>query len=312
MAAYKPLSGGASGRAGIGVDGADPTSPTFSSPPVTVTPPPYSPGPTASLPPGVTTAAGGDTPSASAPPVTQPTTAPGSITTTPGYTPDYTDIIQSQPGYQQAQTAAQKAQADAAAQRKAALDQAVIQYGGLPQGYQDAYGDVDQATLDAAKNNQFSTQATLSKNYDQSVEQFKRALAARGALQSGDLNYGQDQLDTGYGQSLYDAGNAFGSTATGAINAYTGVLDQNQQNLVSALQSAQGTALADPANVPVQQKTASQDADLTTLYGRAIYKGDDGTLYTQDGQVFTPGVTASASYQPSGGRFGNAGRNFGF
>ena len=231
---------------------------------------------------------------AAAPP-SAPASGPDTIVTDPGNTVDWTAAIQNQPEYAAAITGNRESEARAAAQRRAALQGQVIQYGGLPQGFKDAYGDIDQATLDAARSNQYSTLSQLQRNYTQSVEQFRKALAARGALQSGDLNYGQDQLDTGYGQQQYDAGNAFGQGATGAINAYTGVLDQNQRDLVNAISQASQSAYANPANRETPQKTANHDAALSATYGVDIYKDPDGTLYTRDGTVFNP-ANPSAAY----------------
>lgn len=244
-------------------------------------------------------------PGAGQPPPTPPS-APGpdsiSIGATPGYTPDYTSAIQNDPGYAASQTATQQAAANAQAQRQAALRAQVIQYGGLPDGFKDPFGDIDQATLDAAKNNQYSTLASLKKNYDQSVSQFQRALAARGALQSGDLNYGQNQIDTGYGQSQYDAGNQFGSAGQGILNAYTGVLGTNAQNLAQAIQAAAANAYNDPANKPVTANpgtTASRNAALSSQYGIDVYDDGSGKYYTRDGN---PWVMPSAS--PIGSPYG--------
>jgi hypothetical protein len=258
---------------------------------------PPDPSPTPSPSPTPTGTSAGTTP------YTPPTPGPAQITTTPGFTPDYTGAIQSDPSYAAAQAGVQKASADAAAQRAAALKAAVIQYGGLPAGFKDAYGDIDQATLDAAKGNQYSTLASMARNHEQSLEQFRRALAARGALQSGDLSYGQDQIDTGYGQGQYDAANQFGNAASGVLNQYGQVVDQNMQSIASAIAQAQQNAYADPANRPVTAKTAARDAGLSSQYGIDIYKGDDGTLYTRDGSVYTPPDAASASAQanPYGG-----------
>lgn len=253
------------------------------------------------------------TPSAAGPGVAPPPAAgPDSIQTSPGYTPDYTGAIQNDPGYAGATAANQQAQATAAAARRAALQQQVIQYGGMPDGFKDAYGDIDQATLDAAKGNQYSSLAAMQKNYQSSVDQFRKALAARGALQSGDLNYGQDQLDYGLGQSQYDAGNAFGGAAAGTIGQYTGVLDANQQRLAGAIQGAEANAFNDPANRPTQASTAQRDAGKSSAYGQDIYTGADGTLYTRDGSVFTPPSASAAptynydagfgrGYVPAGG-----------
>jgi hypothetical protein len=235
-------------------------------------------------------AASGQVGSASAPTVAPPPVAPpGRVQTAAGYTPDYSGLITSDPSYLAAQSAAQLAQSNASAQRRAALRQAIIRYGGgLPAGFTDQYGDVDQATLDQAGQNQQSTLANLATNYAQSEEQFKRGLAARGALQSGDLNYGEDQLNRGYAQQRYDAANALGDTETGLLNSYSGVLNQNAQNLAGAVGTAEQNVFANPAYRPSAASYANYDAANSAKYGQAIYGDDSGNLYDGNGNPFSP------------------------
>src|SRR4051794_33672716 len=106
---------------------------------------------------------------ASAPAVTPPAPPPSHVQTGAAYTPDYSGLITSDPSYLAAQTNAQSAAATASAQRRAALRQAIIRYGGgLPSSFTDQYGDIDQATLDQASGNKQSTIANLADNYQQS------------------------------------------------------------------------------------------------------------------------------------------------
>lgn len=243
-------------------------------------------------------------PSASAAPTTTgtasapaPTPAPappaGSVQTSPGFTPDWKSLIQNDSGYLASQAAAQQAQGNAAARRKQTLQQAIIQYGGLPAGFTDQYGDIDQATLDAAGQNQFSTLAGLSRGYQQNEDSLRRGLAARGALQSGDLNYGEDQLQTAYGQQRYDAANAIGSQANQAYDAYNGVISGNAQSLASALQGAEQSVYANPGYAPTAPTTANYDASNSATYGQPIYVDDQGNLFDQNGNPFSPSASAA-------------------
>lgn len=262
---------------------------------------PYVPGGGASPSPTPT-----PTPTASAPAPTPPPVSPaGSVQTAPGYTPDYGSLISNDPAYLSAQAAAQNAQAQAAAKRKQQLQQAIIQYGGLPAGFTDQYGDIDQATLDQAGQNQYSVLGTLAKNYSQNEEQFKRSLAARGALQSGDLNYGEDQLTNAYGQQRYDAANAVGSQANQSLDAYMGVLSGNAANLSSAIQGAEGNVYSNPAYRPTEASSANYDAGNSSAYGQPIYVDSTGNLYDMNGNPFTP-PAPSASPAP-GGAYGGPG-----
>lgn len=240
--------------------------------------------------------ASGQVGTATAPAATPPVAPPGRVQTAAGYTPDYSGLITSDSAYLAAQTNAQQAAAAASAQRRAALRQAVIRYGsGLPSGFTDQYGDIDQATLDQASQNQQSTVANLATNYQQSEQQFLRQLAARGALQSGDLNYGEDQLNRGYAQQRYDAANALGDQANQAVNAYSGVLGQNSRDLAGAVGLAEQNVYSNPAYRPSAALYANYDAANSSKYGQAIYGDDSGNLYDGNGNPFTPGAGASVA-----------------
>lgn len=216
-----------------------------------------------------------------------------------GYTPDYKGLLANDPGYVAAQNAAEAAAGTAKAQRAARLRALYVQYGGnLPDSFKDQYGDIDQATKDAATANQNSTLARLRDNYQQGVAQFQRGLAARGMLQSGELGYGQDQLNRGYQQQQYDAANQFTNTADDAINQYLGVLSGNAQNLAGAIGSAESNVYSNPAYRPVAPTSANYDAGSSAQYGQPVYKGSDGSLYDQYGNPFSP-PQASASAAPT-------------
>lgn len=216
---------------------------------------------------------------------------PAQIQVAPGYTPDYSSLLQSSPVLSAAKSAADANQQSADAARRSAVQGSYVQYGGdLPAGWTDKYGDIDQATQDAAKNNQFSTIANLQQNYAKSVDQFKKALAARGMLQSGELNYGQNQLDQGLGQQRYDAGNAFLRDVGGDYSTYAGVLGQNARDLASAVGSAQTSLASNPTYAAIPPTVAHYDSTLSAQYGKAVYSDEWGTLYDQLGNVLKAGT----------------------
>src|SRR5206468_8327531 len=107
------------------------------------------------------------TPAATAPP---PVPIGSVLGLTPGYTPDYSALIQADPSYLAWQNSSAKDLAQAAAQRKAAAQALAIKFGGLPAGFSDSYGDIDQATLDLAAQNQFSDEARAQKAYSDNQE----------------------------------------------------------------------------------------------------------------------------------------------
>src|SRR5215471_703977 len=201
------------------------------------------------------------------------------------YTPNYGLLLRNDPGYKAAQVAAQADEGNAMLQRRGDIRQALIQYGGPLTGWTDTYGDIDQTTRDLAAANQFSTLAGLARQNTQSNLQLRQSLAARGALQSGELGYGLDQLNTQYGQQRYDAGNALGQQLNQSVNAYTGVLDQNRANLVNALQTAESSIYSNPMYQPVAYQAPSQatyDAGESARRGKAVY-GSGGTYYDANG-----------------------------
>ncbi len=238
-------------------------------------------------------------------PATNPNTVQSGPRATPrasiavgGFTPDYAALIKSDPGYQSYLAAGQQSVATAAAQRRAALQSLAIRYGGMPKGMRDQYGDIDAGTLELAGKNQFSDVAQLSRQHSQGVEAFKRALAARGALQSGDLGYGLDQAELGRGQAEYDLGNSFANASTGAVNEYVGVEGSVRQGEAGAINAAQASVFANPANRPVDAYDAPLLEGSVEQYGEPIYQGNDGNLYTLNGRLFTGGRSSGSSAPP--------------
>lgn len=108
------------------------------------------------------------------------------ISLTPGWTPDYQQLILQDPAYLSWKSGNDLDLGKAASVRKAALQALAVRYGGLG-AMKDEYGDIDQPTLDLAAQNQYSDTAQIQRGYEQGVEGMKRGLAARGMLQSGEL-----------------------------------------------------------------------------------------------------------------------------
>lgn len=211
-----------------------------------------------------------------------PTAAPPppSRVTIAGVTPDYEKLILGDPDYQAFQANSAKTDADYGAARTAALRKLAIQYGGVGAGFQDQYGDINQETLDLAGKNQFSDTASLQRNYEQGVEAFKRQLAARNALDSGDLGYGLEQADFGRGQQQFDLANQFGSAAGTVVNNFTSAVDAQRAAQINALQQARSNQYANPLNRPTDAQDGFLDSALSAQYGTSIYRAGDGSLWT--------------------------------
>lgn len=194
--------------------------------------------------------------------------------------PDYTSLIEADPNYLAWLNSSQRNLGDAATQRKAAIRALVQQYGGLPEGITDTYGDLTAADIQAGKDNPYSQMAQLQRSYDQNTLAMKRSLAARGALHSGDLGYEQNQLDTQKGQAASDLGNQFSNSLAAAIGSYLGVVGQENDNRDTAV----GQAYQDVIQNPLYRQGAGGQANLVSdwqsKYGKPVYQDSVGNLYT--------------------------------
>jgi hypothetical protein len=238
-------------------------------------------------------------PASTAPPVQAPL---GNIGLTPGYTPNYKDLILHDPSYLSYQNNATLDVNQAAARRKAALQALVVRYGGVG-GLKDTYGDIDQTTQDLASRNEFSDTSRIKRNYDQGVEAFKKGLSARGGLSSGDLGYGLDQADYARGASEYDLGQEFQGAAQMAVNDYLGVESGARQAEPGAIAQAEGNVFANPQNRPTAGTEGTLVPDWEKTYGVPVYKGPDGSLWTigPDGNPipYTPSHPADVPPAPA-------------
>jgi hypothetical protein len=208
--------------------------------------------------------------------------------------------IAGDPGFQAWKTGSDFTLSNAAAQRQAALRALAIKFGGIG-NLNDRYGDIDKATLDAASKNPYSDLAGSKRNYDQGVEAFKRGLSARGALQSGDLGYGLDQLDYTRGQSEYDLANQFGGAATSAVNDYANTEADQRRSEAQAILDAAGRvsqwwAPSDGSGAPghnpqditdlqraltqaAAETSSGQNPDAAAAIGNVANPGEDDPAY---------------------------------
>lgn len=216
-------------------------------------------------------------------------------TTIPGWQPDYKSLIANDPNFLQLQKDLAAASASDLASRNAMINKALVSFGSVPDlasaakqlGF-DVGGAVDSQTAGVAANNPYSTQANLLNAHNQAITQLKHALAARHALQSGELGYQLGQENKSYGQAQYDATQKLLDYISGVQAAYAQAEQQR------AMQEAQGRNDAArfqsglPQNQGKPDQTATLDEGLSKQYGKPVYRGPDGKLYNQDGSPFTP------------------------
>jgi hypothetical protein len=153
---------------------------------------------------------------------------------------DWTNLIQGNSGYMGWKLSAAERADIAAANRRAALRALAIRYGGLPQGFKDVYGDLSEQDLETARANPLSESSRLQKSYGESIEMTKRQLAARRALQSGDLGHALGQLDYQHSADLYDLNQSVMDAAQAYVNSYSGTLSGLNSEQIDAIRQAAG------------------------------------------------------------------------
>lgn len=199
---------------------------------------------------------------------------PGHINV-PGFTPDYQSLIEHDPYFARIKAYLSGESTAAAAWRDSQMGQAFINFGEAPQGY-------DPTISGAAANNPYSTLAQLKQTHDQNLLHDRNELAARGILQSGEYGNRLGNENRDYGQRQYDARQSLLDFINGAQNAFAQGENDRGRQLIDAGQIAYGNQSALPQNTP----TDPFKANLAAQWGHgAYYKGADGKLYNQQGQL---------------------------
>lgn len=150
------------------------------------------------------------------------------------------DAINS-PWYQQALAASNAASAADSAARRAAIQQMLIQFGVVPEGFTDPYSDVDQKTRDLAAANTasgISAKARLEKALKDAQTRSSRSLAARGLRRSGERGFQMRENQLGFDQSYSDAIAKLLSGTQGLYSNFAQNEYGRQMSLSQALQNA--------------------------------------------------------------------------
>ena len=145
------------------------------------------------------------------------------------------------PWYQQALAASNANNAAAGANRKSQIQQMLIQFGLVPQGFQDKYGDLDPTTRGLAEGNTksgISAYARLLQAHKDQNRALTRRLSASGMRRSGTKGYQLRRNQLGFDQGFSDAVARLLGSATNVYGNYANTLYGNQTGLSNALSSA--------------------------------------------------------------------------
>lgn len=205
---------------------------------------------------------------------------------------DWQALIEADPVYRAYATRRTGALSNLATGRAEAVRGLAAKYGFLPPGFKDEFGDLRPEDVQAGAENPFSVASNIRRQYGQGVDQMRKGLAARGALQSGELGYGQGQADLARAGSEYGAGQDFMSALHSALNQYTGGVSDIEGERAGAIgQAEQNVAQQYPGDTA---KNATLDPHLTAQAGFPVYRDEAGAIWRIDANTGLPVIVAQA------------------
>lgn len=203
----------------------------------------------------------------------------GRQVTIPGYNPDYAGLIANDPNMAQltADLSAQGIADDAA--RNAAFQRAFVQFGsdlgpeafaglGLDQGLLGSIFDAPTRQL-AAQNTQagLSIAGRLEKARKDNVRAIRNALAARGALRSGELGHQLGEEQQRYSQAQYDSRQQLLDYLRGVQQARADAERERQRQRAGAIQQTADRYANDPRYQPTPAQTITTGDHESALDG---------------------------------------------
>lgn len=192
----------------------------------------------------------------------------------------YSSAVNS-PWYQQALAATRALDAAAAASRKSGVQQALIQFGLVPEGFNDQYGDVDATTRSLAEANTasgISLYSRLKQALADAQRDSSRRLAARGLRRSGARGYQMRRNQLGYDQSYSDAVSKLLSGVSSLYSNYANSTYQSQMNLAQALANAIGN-MSSWASPSASSWSAAPSSSSSSSSGGGATYGTPSTYY---------------------------------
>lgn len=233
-------------------------------------------------------------------PVAAGSSSPLSSITIGNTTPDFAFSIDNDPAYAQLKNALSSAGISDAAHLRGAIQQALIQFGAVPNLPTDVLQTtgLDTAGTQAlADNNPFSTLKQLQQSYQDQTDSAKNQLAARGILSSGETGYQLGRLGQQQGQAQYNATNSLLGNI-GSLN------DQYVQGRQAAAQQLATGAFTAEQNAAAANAGAPSGSGVTATWdpSTGLYKDPNGNYYNQGGNaVSLPSTAPSAAPPPLAG-----------
>lgn len=181
---------------------------------------------------------------------------PGGSIPIPGLQPDYASLIQNDPLFLQMQKDLKAQGVSDAASRAAMTQRALIGFGQVPQ-FDGLSGlnpewlnqDVSEQTRQLAQQNTdagLSMAARQQKAFQDQLKAIRNALAARGALRSGEAGYAFQEAQIGFDQAKYDTTQQLIDFIAGLQAGFTQAEQGRQGQLGQGAQDAAGRVPTQP------------------------------------------------------------------
>jgi len=220
----------------------------------------------------------------------------------PGVTPDYEALVRGDPSFIENKTKFEGLMSGLDEATKAQIRALVVKAGIIPE---QPIADIDQATIEAAKANPYSTMAEAGRTRARGSVDLAQDLAARGLLPrshtaglQGALLGGENRLGENYGRTQYQTLTDLLSGITGLNTAKAKQLGDLITNWGNLKETITSRILQDPRYRPTDASQAKLDPDS------GLYVTDDGRWYNADGTPATkPGPrlpTTPTTQTPSG------------
>lgn len=229
-----------------------------------------------------------------------------------GQQPNYQDLIQNDPLFRQMRADLGAQGVQDAASRAAQTQRALVLFGQVP-SFDALAGlnpewlnqDVTAQTRQLAQQNTdagLSLAARQQEQFKNQVREIRNALAARGALRSGESAHQLQQAQTGYDRAKFDATQELMDFISG-LQAGFAQAERGRQS-----QLGQGAAEA-AGRVPDQARTP--DIQASEIPGSGVYRGTDGMLYNADGTPYQePAASGPSEAALQAIKYAVGGRNF--
>lgn len=166
-------------------------------------------------------------------------TAPGAV--------DYAAILRSDPLFLQSQADLAAGSFADRAGLKAGRQKAIINFGEWRPDFGDLQGDIDPATQQLAQQNTaagLSTRARLDKALKDNLRIVRSMLAARGALQSGELGHQLGEEDLRFRTAEYDSRRQLSEYLAGMASVFAQAEQQRAYQRSAAAAAAAGRGVA--------------------------------------------------------------------